>query len=159
MQEATVRLIKILLFNPASQGEMVVSALVAAFVFVVTVNAVGSALRMALAQSSRSLTVLVLGLIVNVSVSAFLYHRFSPPGWVLIGAAFGTTLLVVVPCMRFLQKGTYAAALVSLVLGVAGMLVAALLVHTAFNAISGGSRSVGKGLTRKRHVERAVELE
>lgn len=159
MQQAAIRLARILLLNPASPGETVVSALVAVFAFVMTVNAVGSALNMALARSGRSLAVLAVGGLVIVGALAILDYRFSAPGWVLIAAGVGITLMMIVPCMRFLLGGTYPAALASLALGVGGMVAALLLVHAVFGAVSGGAGSVGKGLKHKRLVETAVEGE
>jgi len=159
VQHTVVKFLKAALFNPASTGELVVSAAVAAFAFVLTVNAVAAAMHMSMAQSSRSTAALVIGAAVNLAVLAFIDIQFSPSDLILIAVATVVTLVVVVPCMCFLLKGSYPAALLSLAVGGVAVVLSALLVHAAFGAISGGTKSVGKGLDHKRSVEVAVEGE
>lgn len=157
MQHTAIHFLKMALFHPASPAEFAISAALGAFAFVYTLNLVGSALNMSLAQSGRSTVVLIVGLVTNLLTLSLLDLNFSPSGWVLIAAGVGVTLVVVVPFTCFLHKGSYSTALISLVLAVTALLVAALLVHTVFGAISGGTQSVGEGLRYNRELEQAIE--
>jgi len=156
MQESVMELVHAVLFNPATSVELGVSALLATIAFVLTLNGIGSALSLPMAQTGRSIVVFVITAAANLGVVAIVNEFFAPPGWVLMAAAAVVVLAVAVPAVCLVQKGTYMNGLFAMVISLVAAVVVALAVHTVFGAIGQGGKSVGKELKRKGAIEKAI---
>ena len=153
MQTSMMRLLRRALMNPATETEFLVALILAAVVFVVILNKVGSSLGLIMANTGRSILVLALLLLVNGLVLGFVSRVYAPSGWILLGGAAILIVVVIAPCTSFIQKGSYASSLFALLIGLAAAAVAVAFVHAGFQAFSGGGKSVGKGLDHNREVE------
>jgi hypothetical protein len=156
MQTAMEAILRRILMNPGSTLEFAVAAFLAALTFVLVLNKVGGAFNLALAQTSRAAIVLVVSLAVELGALAYL-GTLKLPGWSLPVAAVVLVLVVAVPLACLVLKGRYAAALVPMLLSIAAAAVVILFVHTIFNAIGGGGKSVGSGLRHNRDVENVMQ--
>lgn len=156
MQASMEAILRRLLFSPHSNLEFALAGILAGFAFIIALNKVGGALDLGLAHTSRSLPVLLVGLAVELGVLGFLSTQKLPP-WVMPVAAVAVLLVVVVPLVALLLKGGYLTALFPLLISVAAAAVVALLVHTVFNAVGGGGKSVSTGLRHNRDVEKVMQ--
>ncbi|MDA0990227.1 MAG: hypothetical protein O3A51_05690 [Verrucomicrobia bacterium] len=156
MQAELTKLLNTILMKPGSDTEFFIAGVAALITFVIVLNKVGSSFGLIMAQTGRTLVVLAIGLVLNALVLGFLSSVYSPQTWMLVLASAVLLLIVVTPCACWLQKGSYSGALFALIISGAAALVIIAFVHTAFGAMSGGGKSVGKGLMHNRETERML---
>ena len=156
MQAGIEYVLRRMLFQPHTQTEFMLTAALAALIFVLVLNGIGGALNLAAAQLIRSLLVLVLGLAVELGVLGYLATQ-RLPGWAMPAAATFLLLAVVLPLACAVLKGRYPAALFSVLIATAAAALVALALHLVSGAASVGGKSVGTGIERNREVERFLQ--
>lgn len=157
MQATAEHYFRLMLLNPASPLELMLAAGLAAFVFVLVLNKVGAAFNLALAQTGRSLIVLVVGHAVVLGGLAMLATHVKLPALAIPVAAVILMLAVVTPLTCLLLKGSYLSALMALLISMAAAFVMTLFVHTTFAALGKSGDSVGHGRQHRRDLERVME--
>jgi hypothetical protein len=153
MYSAIVLLLKQALCYPASELELVLAAALAGTAFVMTLNTAGGAANMPLAQSGRSLVVLIAWLAFELGVLAAVRVYASVPAWAEIAIGAAIVLAIGVPLVCLLLKSAYFSALFALALAIAAAAVVAMFVHTGFNAVRGGGGSIDLGRRHKHETE------
>ena len=155
MQAGIEYVLRRMLFQPHSQNEFTLTAVLAMMVFILVLSGVGGVLNLAAAQLIRSLLVLVLGLAVELGVLGYLATQ-RLPGWAMPGAATFLLLAMVVPLACAILKGRYPAVLIAMLSAMAAAAVVVLAVHLVSSAVSGGASALGTGIQQNRQVERAL---
>lgn len=155
MQEGIEYVLRRMLFQPHSQNELTLTAVVAMLVFILVLSGIGGILNLAAAQLIRSLLVLVLGLAVELGALGYLATQ-RLPGWVMPAAATFLLLGVAVPLACSILKGRYPAVLFALLSAMAMAALSALAIHLVASAVSGGASTLGTGIQQNRQVERAL---
>lgn len=158
MEAAAEHFFRLMLWNPRTQFELLLSATLAAMTFVLVLNKVGSALDLKLAETMRSLVVLAVGLTAVLAALGFLSLQPGLPRLVIPVAAIVLVLAVVTPLACLLLKGPYLSALFSLLISMAAATVMILFIHTTFSALNKSGTSVDHGRQHRRDVERAMDL-
>jgi hypothetical protein len=153
MHSAIVSLFKQALFHPASEFELVLAAALAGTAFVMTLNAVGGAANMPLAQSGRSLAALIAWVVIELVILAAVRVYATVPVWAEGAIAVAIVLAIGVPLVCLLLKSDYVSALFALALAIAAAAAVAMFVHTGFNTVRGGEGSIDLGRRHKHETE------
>lgn len=156
MQAGIEYVLRRMLFQPHSQTEFTLTAVLAMMVFILVLSGVGGVLNLAAAQLIRSLLVLVLGLAVELGALGYLATQ-RLPGWVMPAAATFLLLAVVVPLACATLKGRYPAVLFAMLTAMAVAALATLAIHLVSGAVSGGANTLGTSIQQNRQVERALQ--
>jgi hypothetical protein len=159
----SLKLVKLMLGNPASTVELVVLICVGVVTFIIALAKIADLLGAHSATRPRSAIVFVLSviLLLGIAAAADIYlpqklggsmHKFIP-----LAAAIVALLVAVTPITCLVKKASYMTSLFSLVLAGASAAVVIALAVAAFNALESGNKGLDSTRERKDSLDKIMQ--